>query len=323
MNSVFSCLRTLTTLLLASGIVAAAQPSAPRQSPASAPEYLLGPGDEISILVLGLEPPNQTVRIEPAGSVNLLLVGRIHVAEKTVEQVERELKTRFGEFMEAPQVVVNVVAFRSRPVSVIGAVKNPGVHQLQGNMTVIEVLSLAQGLQDDAGHSVRITRLKANGPIPLPTAAPDGTGQYSVAQISLKSLLDASNPQENIRVLPNDVISVPLAEMVYVIGDVVKAGGFVLRERESMSVLQALSMAGGLGPMAAPQTARILRLRPNSPERKELAVDVRVILQGKAPDVALLADDILFIPNNTGKAVALRTIEAAVQIGTGIVIWRR
>ena len=237
--------------------------------------------------------------------------------------MEKELRAKLGEFMEDPQVAVNVIAFRSRPVSVIGAVRSPGVHQLQGNMTILEVLSLAQGLQDDAGHTVRITRNTSNGPIPLPTAAPDASGRYSVAHISLKSLLNASNPQENVWVMPNDVISVPRAELVYVMGDVVKAGGFVLRERETMSVLQALSLAGGFGPMAAPGSARILRVRPNSSEREQLPVDARVILQGKARDVPLQPDDILYIPHNTLKAAAVKAVEAAIQLGTAIIIWRR
>jgi polysaccharide export outer membrane protein len=110
--------------------------------------------------------------------------------------------------------------------------------------------------------------------------------------------------------------------MVYVIGDVKHSGGFVLTERESMSVLQALSLAEGLNGTADARHARILRLKHDADQREELAVDVKDVLNGKKPDVALRGDDILFVPGSTGKKASLRAIEAAIQTGTGLAIWR-
>jgi polysaccharide export outer membrane protein len=109
--------------------------------------------------------------------------------------------------------------------------------------------------------------------------------------------------------------------MVFVIGEVRRSGGFVLGEHQSISVLQALSMAEGLNGAADARHARILRLKGNADQREETAVDVKGVLRGKKSDVALRGDDILFIPSSTGKKAALRAIEAAIQTGTGMAIW--
>jgi polysaccharide export outer membrane protein len=143
-----------------------------------------------------------------------------------------------------------------------------------------------------------------------------------VAELNLKKIMEAKNPEENIQIFPHDVISVPKAEMVYVIGEVKRSGGFVLGEHQSISVLQALSLAEGLNGTADARHARILRLKRDADQREELSVDVKDVLNGKKPDIALRGDDILFIPGSTGKKAALRAIEAAVQTGTGMAIWR-
>ena len=177
----------------------------------------------------------------------------------SVEQLEAALTARLKEYLQDPVVTVSVSEFRSQPVSVLGAVNNPGVHQIRGRKTLFEVISEAGGLKNEAGNAIKITRRKEFGPIPLAGAAADPSGEFTVAEISVKSVMEARNPQENIQVQPNDVISVPRAELVYVIGAVKRAGGFVLSEREQISVLQALSMAEGLDRVASAPNARILR----------------------------------------------------------------
>jgi polysaccharide export outer membrane protein len=111
--------------------------------------------------------------------------------------------------------------------------------------------------------------------------------------------------------------------MVYVIGEVQKAGGFLLNEDESMGVLKAVSLAGGLDRTASPRNARILRASPGQTKREGMAVNLKAILEGKASDLELKPDDILFVPNSQPKRAAARAAEAAIQIATGVVIWRR
>src|SRR5207248_358585 len=147
----------------------------------------------------------------------------------------------------------------SQPVSVIGAVNSSGVHQLQGRKTLIEMLSLAGGVSPEAGPTVRIARRLEEGAIPLPTATQDATGGFSVAEIELRSLLDATNPEKNIVIRPHDVISIPRAEMVYIVGEVGKPGPVPLSGGNSVSVMEAVSSSGGLLRTAAASHARILR----------------------------------------------------------------
>lgn len=299
-----------------------------QQSGTDAPEvpssYVLGPGDQIVIQALDVEEiSNNPIPIGMKGDVTLPIVGRLHAAGLTVEEFEAQLNDRLGKYLTHPQASVIVSEFASQPVSVLGAVKNPGVHQLQGRKTLAEILSLAGGTQDDAGYLVKITRRKEWGRIPLPNAREDPTGQFTVAEVDLRSIVEAKNPSANILIRPHDVISIPRAQLIYVIGQVRKPGGFVLRERESVSALQALSLAEGLDHVAAPGNARIIRSGPDPKERTEVAVDLKKILEGKAPDIPLRPEDILFVPTSNGKAAALRSVEAAIATGTGIAIWRR
>jgi polysaccharide biosynthesis/export protein len=282
--------------------------------------YLLGPDDQLEISGPELtELANKPVRVDSDGNIEVPLAGRVHVAGLTAQQTEQEVNKVLSKYIRHPQIVVSIAEVRSQPVSIIGAVNTPGVHQVQGHKTM---LALAGGIRQDAGYSVRITRQLEWGCIPLPKAGLDASGQFSVAELDLKKIMEAKNPEENIQILPHDVISVPKAEMVYVTGDVKRSGGFVLGEHQSISVLQAISLAEGLNVGADTRHARILRLKREADQREELQVDVKDVLNGKKPDVALQGDDILFIPGSTGKKAALRTLEAAIQTGTGMAIWR-
>src|ERR1051325_9269037 len=210
------------------------------------PAYVLGPEDQIVIRVLDLqEVPDRPFRIDTRGNINVPLIGRVHAGGLSIEQLEAELSKQFSALLKNAVVTISVSEFRSQPVSVLGAVRTAGVHQIRGRATLFEVLSIAGGLNADAGNVIKITRRKAAGPLSLPGVADDSSGEFQVAEVTVKSVMEARNPQENIDVLPSDIISVPKADMVYVIGAVKRSGGFVLSEKEEISVLQALSLAEG------------------------------------------------------------------------------
>jgi len=307
----------------AAKLPASSAPAAVEQSKAPA-DYLLGPGDQIVVRVLNAEEINdKPLLIDMSGFIRLPVVGRLHVGGLTVSQVETELTSRLKSYLLQPDVSVSIAEFHSQPVSVIGSVKNPGIQQVQGRKTLVEMLSLAGGLDPNAGPNVRITRRLEHGRIPLANAADDPTGQFSIAEVSLKSVLEAKRPELNVQVKPFDVISVPRAETVYVMGNVQKAGGFVLTDADSISVLQAVSMAGGLDRAAKPQNSMILRRTSEGLSRAEIPVDLQKIVSGKTPDVRMQPEDILYVPDNVPKKAFLRGLEAAVQTGTGIAIFRR
>jgi polysaccharide export outer membrane protein len=285
--------------------------------------YLLGPEDELALSAPELDIlPGKTVRVDGEGDLQVPMVGRVHVAGLTVQQSEQELNKRLKTYIRDPQVAIDVKELRSQPASVLGAVNSPGIHQVQGHKTLMEMISMAGGVRQDAGYSIRITRQMDWGCIPLSNSTIDASGRFSVAQVNLQSIMDAKTPEENIQILPHDVITVPKAEMVFVTGEVKKSGGFILGEHQSMSVLQAVSLAEGLGQTADKKHAKILRLNPGADQRVEIAVNLKGILEGKSNDVTLQGNDILFIPGNAGKKVALRVIEAAIQTGTGVAIYR-
>jgi polysaccharide export outer membrane protein len=203
----------------------------------------------------------------------------------------------------------------------MGAVKRPGVYQLPAPKRLLEVLAGAGGVDESAGSVININRPRSEGPIEIDRTVE--TSGYYTAQVSLPELVEGSHPESNILIKAHDVVTVPRAKLVYVIGEVRRSGGFVLRERENMSVLQAISMAEGLTQTAGSKNAKILRSSADGGPKTEIPVNVRNILAGKAVDIPLRPNDILFVPNSAAKNATLRGIESAIQIGTGVVIWHR
>ena len=287
-------------------------------SPNPGNDYRLGPEDEIAIEVLeAAEFGGKRFPVGPDGDVRLPLVGRMRAAGLRVAEFETALSARLSEFIREPNATVNVAEFRSQPVSVIGAVASPGVQQLRGRKTLIEILSLAGGVREDAGHAVKITRRLERGRIPLPEARDDPSGEFSVAEVNLPSIVEAEKPGQNIYVEPNDVISVPRAAMVYVVGAVARSGGYVLGGKEGITTLEALALAGGLTGGASAKGAKILRPAEGGSQRLEITVNLRDIMAGRSEDVALWPDDILFVPTSGAKAAAIRAAEAALGIEIG------
>jgi polysaccharide export outer membrane protein len=285
-------------------------------------DYVLGPDDEIAIHALDAEEiSNKPMRIDGDGNINVPMLGRMRAAGFTVRGLEAEIKSKLATYVLEPQVTIFITAYRSQPVSVIGSVRQPGVLQLEGHKTLIEVLSLAGGLSSDAGNILKITRRMEWGKIPLPNATVDDAGQYSIAEINLRGLIDARDPSENIMVMPNDILSVPRGLIVYAMGEVHKPGAFVLADREVTSVLQVLAMAEGLGPTAAGKSAQVLRPVANA-NRVAIPIDLNAILAGKTPDVSMQPEDILFVPNSYAKGAWRRFLDTTIQAATGIAIYR-
>ena len=282
----------------------------------------LGPGDVIAIHALHVtEFPTEPVRLGEDGAIDLPMIGRLKAVGLTPMQLAAEIRKRLDAFVREPEVSVDLVEVKSRPVSVMGAVKSPGVYQLNTQKGLLEVLAGAGGVEENAGSAIHVSRPRASGPIPVANSSE--SADYYSADIGLTELFQGRHPEANIAILPHDVITIPRARLVYVIGEVHKSGGFVLREREDISVLQAISLAEGLTVTAGSRNVRIIRPADDGKAKTELPVDVKSILAGKSPDVPLHPDDILFVPNSAAKNATFRGIESAIQMGTGFVIWHR
>lgn len=291
--------------------------SRPATSKTKPDAYRLGPEDQILIRAANVpDISEKPLRLDANGYISMPMIGRVEAGGLTVEQLEAELIKRLKIYLENPEVAVSMVELHTLPVSVIGEVATPGVQQFRGSKSLVDILSMAGGLRPDAGPNALITRRLEWGRVPLPGASDDASGKFSVAPVSLKALMDGSNPEINIPVQPYDVISVPRAEFIYVMGEVTKAGPLVLNESQSMSILQAISSSGGVLRTSSLRQAKILRPIMGGPKRAELPVDIKQIMDGKANDQPLLAGDILLVPGSSGKRATLRAIEAAIQMGT-------
>lgn len=313
----------LATALLSSWVHGQRPAGDPTPTHEVSASYLLGANDLISIHAMDADEINdKPIRIDEDGYIRLPMVGRIKASGLTLDQLQGVISDRLRTYIKDPQASVSVVESHSERVSVLGSVKSPGLHELEGHRTLVEVLALAGGLADDAGSTVKIARRIDRGRIPLPSATDDSTGQFSVAEVNLKNLISAKSPAQNVQIEPDDVVSVPRAKMVYVIGTVPHPGGYILGEDDSFSVLKVVSLAGGIDHGAAPQNTKILRRLPGNTNRQEIAINLKTIMTGHASDVQLEPEDILLVPASGPQRVLSRAAEAVLQVSTGLAIYR-
>jgi polysaccharide export outer membrane protein len=316
----------------------------------SADESRIGPDDLLEITVFEAPELDRSLRVPANGEISLQLLGAVKAAGLTPRELESVLQELLRRtYMKDPHVGVFVRELQSHPVSVVGAVKKPGVFQIRGTKTVIELLSMAEGLADDSGDTVLVMRgagfpaskgkdavnqepqrgeVASPGPIEASQAgAPNGNPQQegtdTIAEINLKSLLESADPTSNIPVHPGDIVKVTRAGIVYVVGEVKKPGGFVLKSNENISVLQAIALAEGLTRTSAKSQARIIHTDHDTGKRIEIPVDLGKILASRAPDPLLQPKDIVFVPDSSAKGAFYRGAEAVLSTATGVVIYRR
>jgi len=268
------------------------------------------------------ELDKRVLRVQTDGTVSVPMIGAIKAAGLSPIEFQNKLTEALKTQFRDPQVAFTSIDVHSKPVSVLGAVNKPGIQQADGRKTLLEMLSLAGGLEKDAGPVVRVARATTDASTFPSSVRPALSGDHVTAEVSVATLFDGTNPEGNFIVQPGDVITVPKGKLVYVMGDVKKSGGFIIGETDNLTVLKALSLAEGLGPYADMSHTRILRATGNGP-RIEQQFDVKKLLAGKTEDVRLQADDILFVPSSTAKKVTARTAEAAVQAAVGIAVWGR
>lgn len=326
-------MKRICGMILSAGLVVpllaqqpAPQSATPSTQPAESsgdrirPNYVLGPGDQIVIRAFQVdEISDKPFRLNSEGDLDLPVVGRVHAGGLTVERLEADLLERLKVLVKNPQVSVNVVQYRSEPIFLQGAFKSPGMYPLQGGRTLLEVVAGNGGLLPNASRRITVTRHLEFGKIQLPNAVVDTAKNVSTVQISIASLRDNISPAEDIILQPMDVISADRAEMVYVNGEVTRAGGIELGERDSISVTQLLAMVGGLAKDADPTKARVLRPVLDTSQRAKIPINVKKILAGDETDFPLLPNDVLYIPRNSHKIALGQVALIAVPMATGLI----
>ena len=269
-------------------------------------ELTIGIGDLLKISVLGAPEYDQDVRVAGNGDIVIGLAGRVHVAGETAEQAQALIRKRLvdGGYFADPQVSVFEKEFATQGISVLGEVQKPGVYPVTGPRRLFDVLSLAGGTTPKAGQIVTISSRDKITP--------------------LRSVSFSSNPEKNneanVDIVPGDTVFVSKAGVVYVVGDVKRPMGVIMENGGHITILQALATAEGANPTAALRNAKIVRKGESGPT--EVLVDIKKIMQAKAPDVTLQAEDVVFIPSSAAKSVGARTLQSIVSIATGVATYR-
>lgn len=316
-SGLISCTMLASVLLF--GALAAGQSTAPgatdpsvsTNSPAMPedatheimPALRLGPGDLLEMNVYNVPELSTKARVGNDGNIYLPLIDYVHVGGLTSNQAQREIEKHLadGGFVKDPHVSLLVDEYTSQGVSILGEVNKPGVYPVMGEQRLFDLLSAAGGLTDKAGRSVTITHR--------------GLAQHPVKIALAQHIADA--PRSNVLIEPGDTVVVRRADIVYVVGDVSKPSGFLM-DSGSLTVLQAIALAGGTNRTAKLSAAKIIRKGPGG--MTETPVQLKKILSAKAPDLSMQADDILFVPTSAARVAVGRTAEAVAQAATALSI---
>jgi polysaccharide biosynthesis/export protein len=289
----------------------------------------IGPGDLVHIEVFDSPELSRDVRVGDAGDISYPLIpGKITANGLTPYQLESKIAQLLIDngLISHPQVSVFVKEQKSEPVTVVGAVRNTIVYQVEQPTTVLEVLSAAGGISDDAGSVVIVTR-----PVTPGVARTEPASTKSVTEeddqkitIRLQDLLESGDSKYNIQVHGGDVVTVPRAGIVYILGfGVAQPGGYVLQSHGAqVTVLKALALAHGLTGFAKADAAVIMRDNPASGQKDSIPVHIKQIENRKEDDVPMKSNDILYVPDSRGKKILARGGEAALGVGTGVAIYR-
>ena len=263
----------------------------------------LGSGDLIEINVFGVPDLSTKVRVGSAGDVYLPLIDYVHVADLTTDEAQELIQKRLedGGFVHNPHVTIFVDESASQAITMAGEVAHPGQYPAIGDRNLYDMLSLAGGLTDRAGHTVTIIHR--------------GDPDHKV-ELQLPRNL-AEDTKSNVDVEAGDTIVVSRAGIVYVVGDVAHPSGFLI-EDDTMTVLKALALAGGSTKTSALNKTQILRQTASG--MQQIHVELKKVLHAKSPDIALMKGDVLFVPGSAAKAAAYRTADAAMSMTTAVAV---
>jgi polysaccharide export outer membrane protein len=259
----------------------------------------IGAGDLVEMSVFDTPELSGKLRVSNTGDVILPLVGTVHLQGLTAADAQSLIRQKFiaGGFLKDPQVTVFISEYATQGVSIVGEVHKPGNYPAFGAHRLLDYLSLAEGLTPWAGTAIVITH----------------SGHPEQPQTVKLAAGSAPQPENNPEILPGDTIFVEKTGVVYVVGDVVRPGGFPMDHDEQLSILQAVALAQGVNYTAAKGSVRLIRTTATG--RQEISINLKKIFASKAADMAMQDNDILFVPSSTArgalKAVSMTAVPAA------------
>lgn len=322
---VFASLTLCLMLALSSQLTAAqttpesnATPSVSTQSPAVTKpsavkeddRYRIGPGDVLDIRFYNRpQLSREAVRVDGNGMIRMPLVeGEIRAACLTESELSTEIASRYLKYYRNPHIDIFIKEYQAEPVAIIGAVNTPGRFQLQRRVRLLELLAFANGLAEKAGQTVQVIHASSTSICEDTPRNSDDVAASKFVSYKLSETLRGDD-QSNPFIQPGDIITVPEADQVYVVGNVFKPTAIPLKE--PITVSRAIAMAGGTMRDTKSDRVRIVRQLPGATTKTEIFVNLKAIDKHQAEDVALRANDIVDVPTSAGKSF-LRTLAGTI-----------
>jgi polysaccharide export outer membrane protein len=284
------------------------QPSSGETVSSNLPMQTIGANDLVAISVYDSPELTRTVRVSAEGFIRLpMLAEKIKAQGLMPSDLEVAIANALtsAEVLVQPVVTVTIAEYHSRPISVMGSVKKPTTFQATAPVTLLDALARAEGLTIEAGPVILLTRGQPKG---------DGTSETSIQRISVEALIGAADPEMNVMLTGGEEILVPPMGRVFVMGNVKRPGAFSLREGGEGTVLQMLALAEGLAPFSGKKAYLYRRAKDGS--RTEVAVELEAILKRKNADVAVLPEDILYVPDNKARRLTATALERILSFGS-------
>jgi polysaccharide export outer membrane protein len=316
-------MRHLTALLLTAfvaGSVSAQQPRVVNQAGGGAttlsasgdlPIQRIGNDDLLGISVYDAPELTRTARVDSNGEIRLPMLQKpVKAAGLYPADLEKSITAALIEdhVLVEPVVSVSIAEFRSRPISVTGAVKSPVTFQASGSVTLLEAIAQAGGLAENAGPEILVSEKSGSG---------DGDQPNLVKRIPVRGLIDAVDPSMNLQLHGGEEVRVPEAGKFYVLGNVHRPGAFTITDGSQSSVLKALALSEGLDHFSG-NTAYIYRSDSAQGGKREIPIELKRLMNRKAPDVPLMANDILYVPEATGRKATLTALDRMSMIGASV-----
>jgi len=286
------------------------------QSGNSSADYQIGPDDLVQLTIYNI--PEQDARVTPRtvilrvsqdGIIVVPLVGAMTAKGKTTSQLEQELKKKYEQYIRNPQIGVLITEYRQR-ISVMGAVQKPGVFELTGPKTVIDLVAQAGGITEKAGNQVLLYRQEPGGK--RQTAVID---LLALANPSGKVIDSKDAVVVNMAVQAGDVINVPQAGAFFVDGAVRKAGSYPVSRDYTLT--QALAVAGGVDPELADYGSITIYRRRGPTNVQTIAVDLDSVMAQKSVDLKIEPDDVIVVPMSSLKYFVKRFVGTIIS-GTSL-----
>jgi len=305
-SSIGRALLILTVSFMELLPTASAQSAIASSAPLISHTLRIASGDLLELTVFDSPDLSGKLRVNEAGEVSVPLSGTVFVSGMTSEEaaVAVEAKLRFANVVKDPHVSIFISEYATQGITVTGEVRNPGIYPLLGSHTLLDLVSAAGGVTPAAGKAVTVTH-KSDPAHPEVVQLENKPGSVAII----------------VDVRPGDTIAVSRAGVVYVVGDVAKPGGFLIENNDRLTALQAVALAQGTNRTASQNKAKIIR--KTGMGREEIPLELKRMLANKAPDLPLEDGDILFVPSSAVKTWEGRSVDAAIGLTTGLLVYGR